>query len=175
MNDERVMEIVELATADAASLRGTVELFRQKGVIYNHVVGKIASELEKRISSVGEWTFLDVAKNPFGQTNNFIRLKHVQSGICVRIAPESKELCNFFIGLDNSDAGRFADDIRNRLSKIGGWKQTAYWPGWKYLPDHMLHWQGDFLADYLDGDKRHVIDALVEELKAVQALLLPKV
>ena len=29
----------------------------------------------------------------------------------------------------------------------------------------------DFLADYLDGDKRHVLDLLLEEIKAMQSLM----
>ena len=175
MNDEQIMEIVELATADAASLRGTVELLRQKGAIYNHVVSKIASKLKERISAVEAWTFLAVEEEPFWHKECFIRLKHNQSGICVRIAPESKELKGFFIGFDNSDVGQHADDIRNRLSRMPGWKQNENWPGWKYLPDSMLHWEGDFLTDYLDGDKRHVVDSLLEELAAVQSLLAPLV
>lgn len=173
MNAEQIKEIVELATADAASLRGTVELFRQKGVIYNHVAAKIALKLKERISAVGVWIFLAVEEEPFWKKECFIQLKHNKSGVCVRIAPKSTELRDFFIGFDIDEVGQLADDIRNRLSRMAGWKQDGNWLGRKYLPDPLLHWQGDFLVDYLDGDKRHVIDSILEEMKAVQSLLAP--
>lgn len=98
----------------------------------------------------------------------------MKSGVFVRIAPEHLELWDFFIGFDNSDAGRFTDEIRKRFSGVPGWSQTEWWPGWKYLPKAMLNWDGDFLADYLDGDKRHVLDLLLEEIKAIQSLLPQK-
>ena len=175
MSEEQKKEIVELATSNVASLRGTVNLFRQKGAIYNNVVGKIALELKLRLSSISDWEFLGFEKNPFGQKEQFIRLKHVQSSVCVRIAPELRELRKFFIGFSNSDAGQLADDIHKQVFKMAGWKQTTSWLGWKYLPDSILDWQGDFLVDYLDGDKRHVIESLMEELKVVHSLLSSRV
>lgn len=99
----------------------------------------------------------------------------MKSGVLVKIAPEHKELLGFFIGFDNSDTGRFTDDVRKRFSGMPGWAQTEWWPGWKSLPQAILNWDGDFLADYLDGDKRHVLDLLLEEIKAIQSLLPQKV
>lgn len=171
MNDEQKLEIVETATANASSLRGAVELFKHKGAIYNHVAVKIAMDLKERLSSNDEWVFDDCCHEPYGQKETFIRLKHVKSGVFVRIAPEHLELWDFFIGFDNSDTGRFTDEIRERFSGLPGWAQTEWWPGWKYLPKVMLNWDGDFLADYLDGDKRHVVDLLLEEVRAIQSLL----
>lgn len=167
MNNDQKLEIVEVATASASTLRSAVELFRQKGSIYNHVAGKIAMELKSRLSTVENWIFVEFESEPYGRKESFIRLKHTKSGVFVRIAPEGREMQNFFIGFDNSDAGRFADDIRARTAGISGWKHSEWWPGWKYLPDDLLNWQGDFLADYLDGDKRHVIDTLLKELDAL--------
>ena len=66
---------------------------------------------------------------------------------------------------------KFTDDIRARISSMPGWAQTEWWPGWKSLPRAILNWDGDFLADYLDGDKRHVLDLLLEEIKAIQSLM----
>ena len=171
MNDEQKLEIVETATANASSLRGAVELLKHKGAIYNHVAVKIAMDLKERLSSNDEWVFDDCCHEPYGQKETFIRLKHVKSGVFVRIAPEHLELWDFFIGFDNSDTGRFTDEIRKRFSGVPGWSQTEWWPGWKYLPKAMLNWDGDFLADYLDGDKRRVIDLLLEEVRAIQSLL----
>ena len=171
MNDEQKLEIVETATANASSLRGAVELFKHKGAICNHVAIKIAMDLKERLSSNDEWVFDDCCHEPYGQKETFIRLKHVKSGVFVRIAPEHLELWDFFIGFDNSDTGRVTDEIRKRFSGVPGWSQTEWWPGWKYLPKAMLNWDGNFLADYLDGDKRRVIDLLLEEVRAIQSLL----
>ena len=171
MNDEQKLEIVETATANASSLRGAAELFKQMGAIYNHVAVKIAMDLKARFSSNDDWVFVEVCSDPYWQKEKFIRLKHVKSGVFIRIAPEHLELWDFFIGFDNSDTGRFTDEIRKRFSGVPGWSQTEWWPGWKYLPKVMLNWDGDFLADYLDGDKRRVIDLLLEEVRAIQSLL----
>jgi hypothetical protein len=171
MNDEQKLEIVGTATANASSLRGAVELFKHKGAICDHVAVKIAMDLKERLSSNDEWVFDDCCHEPYGQKETFIRLKHVKSGVFVRIAPEHLELWDFFIGFDNSDTGRFTDEIRERFSGLPGWAQTEWWPGWKYLPKVMLNWDGDFLADYLDGDKRRVIDLLLDEVRAIQSLL----
>ena len=175
MNDEQKLEIVETATANASSLRGAAELFKQMGAIYNSVAVRIAMDLKARLSSNDDWDFYDYCREPYGQKETFILLKHVKSGVFVRIAPEHLELWDFFIGFDNSDTGRFTDEIRKRFSGMPGWSQTEWWPGWKYLPKAMLNWDGDFLADYLDGDKRHVLDLLLEEIKAIQSLLPQKV
>ena len=175
MNDEQKLEIVETATANASSLRGAAELFKQMGAIYNHVAVKIAMDLKARLSSNDDWVFVEVCSDPYWQKEKFIRLKHVKSGVFVRIAPEHQKLWDFFIGFDNSDTGRFTDDIRARISSMPGWTQTEWWPGWKSLPQAILNWDGDFLADYLDGDKRHVLDLLLEEIKAIQSLLPQKV
>ncbi len=171
MNDEQKLEIVETATANASSLRGAAELFKQMGAIYNHVAVKIAMDLKARLSSNDDWAFVEVCSDPYWQKEKFIRLKHVKSGVFVRIAPEHQELWDFFIGFDNSDTGKFTDDIRARISSMPGWAQTEWWPGWKSLPRSILNWDGDFLADYLDGDKRRVIDLLLEEVRAIQSLL----
>ena len=171
MNDEQKLEIVETATANASSLRGAAELFKQMGAIYNHVAVKIAMDLKARLSSNDDWFFVEVCSDPYWQKEKFIRLKHVKSGVFVRIAPEHQELWDFFIGFDNSDTGKFTDDIRARISSMPGWAQTEWWPGWKSLPRAILNWDGDFLADYLDGDKRHVLDLLLEEIKAIQSLM----
>ena len=171
MNDEQKLEIVETATANASSLRGAAELFKQMGAIYNHVAVKIAMDLKARLSSNDDWVFVEVCSDPYWQKEKFIRLKHVKSGVFIRIAPEHLELWDFFIGFDNSDTGRFTDEIRKRFSGVPGWSQTEWWPGWKYLPKAMLNWDGGFLADYLDGDKRRVIDLLLEEVRAIQSLL----
>ena len=171
MNDEQKLEIVETATANASSLRGAVELFKHKDAIYNHVAVKIAMDLKARLSSNDDWDFCDYCREPYGQKDTFILLKHVKSGVLVKIAPEHKELLGFFIGCDNSDTGKFTDDIRARISSMPGWAQTEGWPGWKSLPRAILNWDGDFLADYLDGDKRHVLDLLLEEIKAIQSLM----
>ena len=171
MNDEQKLEIVETATANASSLRGAAELFKQMGAIYNHVAVKIAMDLKARLSSNDDWVFVEVCSDPYWQKEKFIRLKHVKSGVFVRIAPEHQELWDFFIGFDNSDTGKFTDDIRARISSMPGWAQTEWWPGWKSLPRAILNWDGGFLADYLDGDKRRVIDLLLEEVRAIQSLL----
>lgn len=175
MDNDQKNEIVDAATASAAALRSTVELFRQKGAIYNHVAGKIAADLKARLAVAGDWNFVGAESDPYGKKELFIRLKHVTSGVFVRIAPERREMQDFFIGIDKADAGRFADEFRTRTAGMPGWKQTEGWPGLKYLPDDLLNWQGDFLSDYLDGDKRHVIDTLFGELEELLTLLQFKV
>lgn len=169
MNDEQKREIVETATASASSLRGAVELFKQEAAIFNRVAVKIAMDLKERLSSDGEWSFADVCREPYWQKESFIRLRHVKSGVCVRIAPERQYLGDFFLGFD--DAGSAADEIRTRVSKMPEWQQNEWWPGWKYLPDTIRNWDGYFLADYLDNDKRHVLDLLLGEIKAIETLL----
>ena len=171
MNDEQKREIVETATASASSLRGAVELFKQEAAIYNRVALKIAMDMKERLSSDGEWSFADVCRDQYGHKEEFIRLKHVKSGVYVRIAPERQYLGDFFFGFDNSDAGSAADGIRKRVSKMPEWEQSEWWPGWKYLPETIRNWDGDFLADYLDSDKRHVLDLLLGEVKAIETLL----
>lgn len=175
MDNNQKNEIVDAATASAAALRSVVELFRQKSAIYNHIAGKIAADLKASLADAGDWNFVEVESDPYGNKESFIRLRHVKSGVFVRIAPEGRELQNFFIGFDNADAGRFADDFRTRTAEMRGWKQNEWWPGWKYLPGDLLNWQGDFLSDYLDGDKRHVIDTLLGELEELLPLLQVKV
>ena len=96
MNDEQKLEIVETATANASSLRGAVELFKHKDAIYNHVAVKIAMDLKARLSSNDDWDFCDYCREPYGQKDTFILLKHVKSGVLVKIAPEHKELLGFF-------------------------------------------------------------------------------
>ena len=172
MNDEQKREIVETATASASSLRGAVELFKQEAAIFNRVAVKIAMDLKERLSSDGEWSFADVCRVPYWQKESFIRLRHVKSGVCVRIAPERQYLGDFFLGFD--DAGSAADEIRTRVSKMPEWQQNEWWPGWKYLPGTIRNWDGDFLADYLDNDKRHVLDLLLGEIKAIETLLPSK-
>ena len=171
MDNDQKNEIVDAATASAAALRSAVELFRQKGAIYNHVAGIIAADLKARLAVAGDWNFVGAESDPYGKKELFIRLKHVKSGVFVRIAPEGREMQYFFIGFDNADAGRFADEFRTRTARMPGWKQNEWWPGWKYLPGDLLNWQGDFLSDYLDGDKRHVIDTLFGELEELLPLL----
>ena len=121
MNDEQKLEIVETATANASSLRGAAELFKQMGAIYNSVAVRIAMDLKARLSSNDDWVFVEVCSDPYWQKEKFIRLKHVKSGVFVRIAPEHQELWDFFIGFDNSDTGKFTDDIRARISSMPGW------------------------------------------------------
>lgn len=81
MNDEQKLEIVETATANASSLRGAAELFKQMGAIYNSVAVRIAMDLKARLSSNDDWFFVEVCSDPYWQKEKFIRLKHVKSGV----------------------------------------------------------------------------------------------
>ena len=173
MDAEKTKAIVKLATKDTTSFRGYVELLRGKGAAFGQVALQIAESLHSRLKAdpTKTWEWITTLQDPFSATDRdaFILLRHARLGFRIRISPERAELRDAFVGIGLEDVGTelAADTLRKKLKRVPRWQSTPSWIGWVYLPDDIRNWDGDFLADFLNGDSRDVVNRILEILGSI--------
>ena len=57
-----------------------------------------------------------------------------------------------------------SEAIREKLRGLPRWQSNQQWIGWSYLPDDIRSWDGDVLADFINGDKRRIVFRIWEIL-----------
>lgn len=173
MDVERTREIIELATKDATTFRGYVELLRGKGAVFGKIAVKIADALHSRLDAdfSKTWEWVSSSQDPFSATDRtpFIIVRHKELGFLVRVSPERTSLRNVFVGIGQEDTGSTiaAETLREKLRSLPHWQSNKYWIGWSYLPDDICTWDGDVLADFINGDKRDVVNRILEILSNI--------
>lgn len=170
MDAERTKEIIGLATKDVTAFCGYVELLRNKGAVFGKVAANIAEALHLQLDAdfSKTWEWVSSSQVPFSSTDRepLIIIRHAERGFLVRISPERTSLRDVFVGIALEDAGTMIDSeaIREKLRGLPRWQSNQQWIGWSYLPDDIRSWDGDVLADFINGDKRRIVFRIWEIL-----------
>ena len=175
MDNELRKEIVGYTNKDWSTFSATIQILRSKADIFNDMALQIATKLKSAIEP--SWSWVRCSNDPFGSSKDsskdFIVIQHKQNvgnGVNVIIASgPSKEIYDVFVGIRASDVRE--DKCAALLAGNNGWKHDGIWVK-KQLQNNCDKWDGDFFLDWLDGDKRKVIDNILQILKEVEGAII---